>query len=77
MSLDIRIPIGLMFGIIGLILAVFGLVSEPEIYRRSLGVNVNLIWGGVLLAFAAVMLALAYRASKLAGRQHRSGEKRE
>jgi hypothetical protein len=66
MRLDIRIPIGLMFGIIGLILVVFGMVSDTEIYRRSLGVNVNLLWGGVLLVFGAGMLALAYRAGKRA-----------
>jgi hypothetical protein len=63
-SLDIRIPIGLMFGIIGGIVAVFGLVSDREIYARSLGINVNLGWGCVLLAFSAVMLALAWRARR-------------
>ena len=48
--LDIRIPIGLMFAILGPILVVFGLVSGPEIYERhSLGVNVNLWWGFVLV----------------------------
>ena len=53
MSLDIRIPIGLLFAIVGLILAVFGLVSDPSIYERSLGINVNLDWGCVLVAFGA------------------------
>jgi hypothetical protein len=62
MSLDIRIPIGLMFGIIGAILAVFGLVSDPKIYDRSLGINVNLGWGCALLAFSIFMLMMAYRA---------------
>jgi hypothetical protein len=62
MRLDIRIPIGLMFGIIGLILSIFGLDSDPKIYQRSLGFNVNLIWGVVLLAFGAAMLTLALRA---------------
>ncbi len=64
MSLDIRIPIGLMFGILGVILAVFGLLSDPEIYDRSLGINVNLGWGCVLVAFAAFMLAMAFRARR-------------
>ena len=63
MSLDIRIPIGLMFGIIGVILAVFGIVSDPKIYDRSLGINVNLGWGGVLMVFSACMLALAWKAA--------------
>jgi hypothetical protein len=64
MSLDIRIPIGLMFGIIGLILIVFGLVSDPVIYQRSLGFNVNFDWGFILVGFSAVMLGLAYRARR-------------
>jgi len=62
MRLDIRIPIGLMFGIVGLVLSIFGLNSDPEIYNRSLGINVNLIWGWALLAFSALMLTLALRA---------------
>ncbi len=62
MSLDIRIPIGLMFGLIGAILAVFGLVSGER--SMSLDINVNLIWGCVLLVFGALMLVMAYRASK-------------
>jgi hypothetical protein len=66
MSLDIRIPIGLMFGIIGAILTVFGLVSDSTIYSRSLGINVNLGWGCVLMAFAAFMLFMAFRAAKRA-----------
>ena len=64
MSLDIRIPIGLMFSIIGLVLVVFGLVSDPSIYARSLGINVNLIWGCVLALFGAFMLAMAARARR-------------
>ena len=64
MSLDIRIPIGLMFGTIGGIMAVFGLVSDPKIYERSLGRNVNLEWGCVLLAFGIFMLGMAYRAHR-------------
>jgi hypothetical protein len=64
MSLDIRIPIGLMFGIIGAILTIFGRVSDPKIYDRSLGINVNLGWGCVLVLFAAFMLGMALRARK-------------
>jgi len=67
MSLDIRIPIGLMFSIIGLILAIFSFVSDPKIYARSLGilgVNINLVWGCVLLVFGAFMLLMAVRAQR-------------
>ena len=64
MSLDIRIPIGLMFGTIGAILTVFGLVSDPKIYDRSFGINVNLGWGCALMAFSVLMLVMAYRAHR-------------
>lgn len=62
MKLDVRIPIGGMFTIIGAILIVYGLVSGDAIYQRSLGINVNLWWGLVLLVFGLVMLGLAWRA---------------
>jgi hypothetical protein len=56
---DIRIPIGLLFIILGALLAVFGLTSGPDIYRaHSLGLNLNLIWGAAMGMFGAVMLAL-------------------
>lgn len=64
MNLDVRWPIGGMFSSFGAILIVYGLVSSPEIYQRSLGINVNLWWGLVLLLFGLVMLALAYRATR-------------
>ena len=61
MRLDLRLPIGLMFSLFGAILVVYGLVSNPAIYARSLGINVNLWWGFVLLLFGLVMLGLAWR----------------
>jgi hypothetical protein len=69
MSLDIRTPIGLMFAIIGLILAVFGAATiHSPIYARSLGYNVNLCWGCALLAFGIIMLLMARRAKRRAAK---------
>ena len=66
MGLDIRWPIGLLFSLVGALLVIYGLatMSDAEIYRRSLDINVNLRWGLVVLAFGASMLALAWRASR-------------
>jgi hypothetical protein len=65
MDLDVRLPIGLMFSVFGLLLGGFGLVSDPAIYAaHSLGINVNLDWGLVLLAFGATMLLVALRARR-------------
>ncbi|MCX5789855.1 MAG: cellulase family glycosylhydrolase [Elusimicrobia bacterium] len=59
MRLDIRFPIGLMFVTLGLLLAGFGAFSDPALYGRSLGINVNLWWGVALIAFGGICLWLA------------------
>lgn len=59
MGLDIRTPIGLMFTILGGLLVGYGLFTRGSaIYQRSLGINVNIAWGAVLLAFGLGMLWL-------------------
>ena len=63
MSFDLRIPVGLMFTVFGLILSGVGLFGGADLYRKSLGINMNLWWGLVLLAFGLAMLLLAFRAS--------------
>ncbi len=66
MGLDIRIPIGLMFSIIGLIITIFGLFtnSDTAMYAKSLSININLWMGLLMLVFGGVMLFLA-RKSKV------------
>lgn len=64
MRLDIRLPIGLMFLTIGVVMSVYGITSGTEMYKRSLNININLLWGGVLIIFGLVMLLLAWRAAK-------------
>ncbi len=60
MNLDIRYPIGLLFLIIGVILAACGIFIAPEAGTRlSLGSNVNLFWGLIQIVFGAIMIALA------------------
>lgn len=65
MGLDIRWPIGLMFTLIGVLLVITGLVHGPE--ARSLGINIDLIWGGVLLVFGISMLLGAISGGKKQG----------
>ena len=65
MNLDIRLPMGLMFSLFGIILTGYGIATKGDaMYEHSLGHNINLLWGIVLLAFGAVMVALAARAMK-------------
>ena len=64
MGLDIRLPIGLMFGILGMLLAGYGLLGDRFVYERSLGMNINLIWGTVLILFSALLLFLGSRKAR-------------
>jgi hypothetical protein len=62
MNFDLRLPLGLMFTLFGAMLTGYGLISDPAIYKKSLGININLGWGSVLLAFGVIMLTFALRA---------------
>jgi membrane protein implicated in regulation of membrane protease activity len=65
MSLDLRIPMGLMFTLVGMILTAFGLATRGSaIYTASLGINANFWWGLVLLLFGVAMLLLGRRSQK-------------
>ncbi len=66
MNLDLRIPMGLMFTLVGIILTVFGVATrgDMELYARSLGINANFWWGLVLLAFGLTMFIMGRRSEK-------------
>ena len=62
MGLDIRWPIGIMFTLISVLLIIQGATIGPS--EKSLGLNINLIWGIVLLVFGVLMLLGAVRGKK-------------
>jgi hypothetical protein len=63
MNLDLRIPMGLMFTFTGAILTAWGLKTNGNaaLYEKSLGINANLWWGLVLLAFGLTMYIMGQR----------------
>ncbi len=62
-SLDLRLPIGGLFAVLGVMLAGFGIVTSgnTEMYAKSAGMNINLIWGVVMLVTGMIFLWLAKR----------------
>lgn len=64
MRFDLRLPLGLLFSIFGIILVVQGLLAPASANIKSLGLNMNLYWGLAQLAFGAVMLIFALLARK-------------
>lgn len=63
---DIRIPIGFMFSIFGVLITFFGLFtrSDAGMYQKSLGINVNIIMGILMLVFGLAMLWFARKKKK-------------
>jgi hypothetical protein len=74
MNLDIRLPIGLLFCTLGGLLVLYGLwthFSDPQMYDRSLGLNINVWWGIVMALFGSFMTWLGRRgATKLPQQTH-------
>lgn len=63
MKMDLRVPMGMLFTLMGTILGAYGLATRnnPDLYTKSLGIDLNLWWGIALLAFGIVSLALGRR----------------
>ena len=66
MQLDIRLPIGLMFALLGALLTAFGFLAGKDFYQKSLGINVNAWWGLVMLIFGVIMFLLGRRGTATA-----------
>jgi hypothetical protein len=64
MNFDLRLPIGLLFTFYGVLLVLVGLTTDKALYERSLGININFIWGLVLFVFGAIMLLLSIKAAR-------------
>jgi hypothetical protein len=73
-ELDIRWPIGMLFSLMGGMVAIYGLISSDRTFYRPLDmadtrmINLNLSWGLVMLAFGALMILGAVRAGRKAAR---------
>jgi len=62
MNLDLRVPMGALFTLVGGIMSIFGFFTRgSNIYERSAGMNINLIWGIVMLLFGGTMFLLGRR----------------
>jgi hypothetical protein len=70
-ALDIRLPIGGLFTVLGVIVGGYGLATldDLSLYARSSSVNVNLWWGIVMLAFGlGLLLSATFYRTRLSAR---------
>lgn len=70
-ELDIRWPIGLLFTVMGVLVALYGLISSARTRFVPLDnsaaerlINLNLWWGLIMLAFGIFMILGAVRAGR-------------
>jgi hypothetical protein len=63
MGLDIRIPLGLIFLLIGGLMGLYGLFTRNAagIYEKSMGINLNLTWGAIMFVFGLIMFLVGRR----------------
>jgi hypothetical protein len=57
--LDIKLPIGWLLTAYGLLLGTYGLLTDRGMYAKSLGFNLNAVWGGLMLVIGAGFLLTA------------------
>lgn len=59
--IDIKIPIGLMFSVLGILLTIYGLttLSNTAIYAKAFNININLWSGAFMIVFGGVMLLIS------------------
>jgi hypothetical protein len=58
MHFDLRTAIGSLLVVYGALLVLYGTLGDQAQYARSLGINVNVDWGLVLLAAGLGLLLL-------------------
>ena len=63
MNFDLRLPLGLIFMLIGGLMSLYGLFTRNSaaVYEKSMGINLNLTWGLVMLAFGLIMFFVGRR----------------
>ena len=63
-NLDVRLPIGGFFSLLGLLLTGYGWATLGAPGASPTGLPIDLVWGVALFVFGVAMLGLARRARK-------------
>jgi len=59
--IDLKIPLGGLLVFYGIVLGLYGLFTGKDLYQKSLGINVNLIWGAVMLLLGVILILMCFR----------------
>ncbi len=59
MGIDIKLPIGIFFSILGFVVMLSGILKKGEVLEK-LGFNFNLYWGIFIFIFGVIMVTLHF-----------------
>lgn len=59
--IDLKIPLGSLLVFYGIVLDLYGLFTGKDLYEKSLGININLVWGTVMLVFGLILILMSFR----------------
>lgn len=57
---DLKVPLGSLLCAYGVILSLYGIFGDPTLSAKSLGININLIWGVVMMIVGALFLGFHF-----------------
>lgn len=63
-TMDLRLPLALMFILLGGILALYGWLAPQDVAPVDPGIRVNVVWGSLMCLFGLVLGALAMRSRR-------------
>lgn len=61
---DLKIPLGTLLGFYGIVLLIYGIFGPKDIYDKSFHLDINAIWGVLMIAISAAFLLSAYLGRK-------------
>lgn len=57
---DLKIPLGGLLGFYGIVLLIYGIFGPKDIYDKSFHLDINVIWGVLMMIISSAFLLSAY-----------------
>lgn len=58
--LNLKIPLGCLLIFYGIVLDFYGLITDKAFYQKSFGIDINLIWGSVMLVLGLALIGIYF-----------------
>lgn len=58
--IDLKLPLGCLLMFYGIVLGIYGMITDSAFYQKSLGVDINLDWGALMLLVGLILIGAYY-----------------